>query len=345
MELISSASKNGLLASSFSAKNVSDIIFNDYDVLILTSSWDGRSTTLTKSKIDRVSNVILMLFDDKDDNGIRDKNDEFLIKYAESISDKQYVINGLSTDVDCIWKKLFNYLILISNQYSRALKILYDFSCSPPYYSLTLLSTCFKYGIASVIDYFYNECTYPEKSDSLSLEEVAFTAGRWEAKNIEHMTGKVNPGSKNRFTVSIGFEGSKTLMILNEFEPDKVNVIIPCPGYSDQYVDRVRSANFELFKSFGVRDANEILSNAGDPVELWCKLSEKFKYEEEWNEYFLCAGSKPHSLGLALASLTLDFPSLIYSLPQKHNFINVQPTSNCWLYTVNNIIVPTITNV
>lgn len=344
MELVSENLMRGIRASSYSSENISEIEFGSYDVLILTSSWDNRCTALTAAAIDHAKACILLLFDDKDDGGVRDKNDEILIKYAKSISECQYFIRGLSTDVDVVWGKLRAALNEILLTIGRPLSILFDLSPTPRFYSLTLLADCFKLGLAGKIDYFYNECTYPNKNDPLSDEEIAFTAGRWEAKHISNLIGASNPGLKNRFSVSIGFEGSKTLMILNGFEPDQVNVIIPCPGYSGDYVDRVRSANFELFKSFGVKVENEILSHAGDPVDVWIKAGISLVDTDKWNDYFLCAGSKPHSLGLALAAYTLQAPTLIYSLPQKHNPVTVIPKADCWLYTINYLVTPFISN-
>lgn len=334
----------GIQAESFRASDISEVDFERYDVVVLTSSWDERCTALIDSGIDKVPVCVLMLFDEKDDLGVRDANDASLINYAKEISDKQYVIKGGSTEVDHIWRQFHNAIIDTVNELKKPLSILYDLSCCPCYYSLTALSTLFKYGLAGKIDYFYNECTYPEKTDDLSLEEVSFTAGKWEAKTVEHLTGTINPGAKNRFTVSVGFEGSKTLMALNEFEPDKVNVIIPCPGYTEEYVNRVRSANDELFKSFGVLEDSEILSHAGDPIEVWLKTSQNIKRHDNWNDYFLCAGSKPHSLGLAIAAISMATPSLIYSQPKKHNPVSVMLKPDCWLYKVKNIVVPLISN-
>lgn len=342
MQLVGSMVKRGIKASSFHAENIEDVEFSSYDLVILTSSWDDRCTTLTQASLGEAKACILLLFDDKDTEGIRDRNDDILSRYSSLLSKNLYVVKGLSTDVDGVWQRLFAEIINVYKSTDKPLSILFDLSCCPRFYSLTTLSVCFKYGLAGKFHFFYNECTYPEKKDDLSMEEVPFTAGRWEARIIEHLAGSVNPGDKNRFTVSIGFEGSKTLMVLNEFEPDKVNVIIPCPGYTKGYADRVREANIELFKSFGIKRADEQNSHAGDPVSVWSSIQENHITTDGWNDYFLCAGSKPHSLGLALAALSMDRPRLIYSLPKKHNPVTVIPKQDCWLYSVENIVVPLI---
>jgi hypothetical protein len=340
VELVNNFSMSGIQASSHSAESLLDVSFNDYDVLILTSSWDNRCKILTNSTLKKIPVCICLVFDDKDNDGIRDENDIILLKYAESISNKCYTVSGLSTDVDKVWNELFNTLLNVRQSTNRALSILYDLSCSPRFYSLTLLSTSFKFGLAKKVDYFYNECIYPEKVDELSKEEIPFTAGKWVSRHIRYLEGPQNPGKKNRFSVSIGFEGSKTLMILNEFEPDKVNVIIPNPGYTDGYVSRVRTANQELFKSFGVKTKDEVQAHAAEPISVWTEMVTRLAQNVNWNDTLLCAGTKPHSLGLALAAMTLNFPTLIYSLPSKHNPIFVKPSSRCWLYSITNIIVP-----
>lgn len=340
MKQISTFAMSGINGTSFLADNISDVFFNDYDVLILTSSWDDRCATLINSPLKKVALSICLIFDDKDTEGQRIRNDNLLLDFSKQISHKQEVVKGLSTDVDNIWKQILEIILNYRNEANKSLSILYDLSCSPRFYPLSLLSNCFKYGIAGKVDYFYREGVYPEKQDLLSSEEIIFTGGRWKAKHVDSMIGSQNPGRKNRFTVSIGFEGSKTLMILNEFEPDKVNVVIPQPGYTEEYAERVREANHELFRNFGVKHENQIESHAADPVSLWEKIVAQIDENQIWNDTFLCTGTKPHTLGLALATLSLGFPTLIYNLPKEHVPVLVKPTSKFWLYSIKNVIIP-----
>ncbi len=341
MDLKTSYTLRGLKSDSYRAYTIQDIKFSKYDLLFVASSWDERCLSITESSLTSVNSVIYLKFDDEDHLGLKDLNTKKLDEYIKNISSDIHEITGQSTDVDRVWGKVLAALVKVYRKYDRPISILCDLSCAPRYYSLSLVATCFKLGLSRTIDCFYNECTYPEKNDSLSLEEVNFTAGKWTAKKIEYLDGNINPASKNRFTVSIGFEGSKTLMVLNEYEPDKLKVLVPAPGFSEEYVDRVRCANSEMYRNFDISENEEIHAYAADPVKVWKRLSDIYLHEkEEFNEYYLCAGSKAHSLGMAFASISLREPALLYSLPEKHNPVKVQAKPDCWIYKIENYVVP-----
>lgn len=333
-------SARGIQASSYRGTSVTDIDFGEYDVLVLTSGWDPRCRVLAEALFSRVQICLLLLFDDKDSQGLRDQNDEKLRAFAARISEKQYEINGLSTEVDDVWFDIKSKIFTIGLELKRPLSILCDMSCCPRVYTLSLLTTCLKYGVARHIHYFYNECVYPERKDTLCDDEVAFTAGRWKLNKIHSLTDERSPLFKNRFTVSIGFEGSKTLMVLNEREPDEVIVLVPMPGYLDEYDARVRTANKELFRSFGLRSSDELHSNAADSIEVWSQVFKRFVDDQGRNEFFLCAGTKPHSLGLTLAAYSLEAPTVYYGLPERHNPIDVVLKPECWLYKIESLVVP-----
>lgn len=346
MDLTTSFINNGIRASAHYTHDVADILFDSYDVVIVSSSWDYRCLNLTHSLLQKVPFGVLFLFDDKDKMGHRDKHDSLLKSWMTSITTSCTILNGCSTDVSSVFTKLFTILTSISLQYERPISVLFDLSTCPRYISLSTLSKGFNLGIMKRVDYFYGECLYPDPVGGIlgGVEEVMFTSGEWKTLPLEHCLGHFSPSSKGLFIVSIGFEGNKILRVLNIEDPDSVKVLMPDPGYSQVYVNRVLQANSELIREYQV-DLHAILrANAGDAVAAWQALDMHLQCapDNNLNHSYLCTGSKPHSLGMTLSAMSNENVAVLYTLPKEHNFVEVHPLPNYWVYQVDNLTVPTI---
>jgi hypothetical protein len=346
MGIVTSFNNNGIHAVSFCSNDISDFTFNNYDVVIVASSWDPRCLNITNSNISGIHHGILFTFDDKDDAGFRNKHDDLLKSWMSKNIINSKTICGKSTDVESSFSLLFSMLTTISLSHEKPINILFDLSTCPRFISLSTLSKGFNLGIIKRIDYFYGECLYPEPHDGIlgGVEEVVFTSGDWNTLSLEHCLGQFDPSSKVLITVSIGFEGNKILRVLNIEDPDSVNILMPDPGFSEGYVRRVLEANSELISEYQVDDSRILKANAGDAVASWriLDLSIQNTPENSANHSYLCTGSKPHSLGMTLSAMANENVAVLYTLPKEHNFVEVRTVSKYWVYQVNNLTIPTI---
>lgn len=346
MNITTSFKNNGILASACYSHNITDISFNSYDVVVVASSWDPRCLNLTNSHLRNFAYGILFLFDDKDEMGYRTKHDAALKSWMSRVSTNCSIIGGCSTDVSSSFSILFNMLTRISVEYERPISVLFDLSTCPRYISLSMLSKGFNLGILKRVDYFYGECLYPDPVGGIlgGVEEVMFTSGEWKTLPLQHCLGQFSPSNKASFVVSIGFEGNKILRVLNIEDPDSVKVLMPDPGFSQVYVNRVFEANSELIKEYQVDSHDIFRANAGDAIAAWQALDVNLHISPDngYNHSYLCTGSKPHSLGMALSAMSNENVAVLYILPKEHNFVEVHPLPNYWIYQVNNLTVPTI---
>lgn len=335
---------NGILGESINSDCLADCISDNYDAIILASSWDPRCLNVTSLDLLKFSFGVVFIFDDRDDFGYRDNNDAELLEWSNVHISELNIINGKSTEVLVAFDGLFELIARKSVEKGRPLNILFDLSTCPRFISLSTLSKGVALGIIKKIDFIYGECMYPEPNVGVQGdEEVMFTGGSWQTEPLAHCLGEFNPGLKSCITVSIGFEGNKTLRVLNDEDPDFLKLLLPSPGFTDGYKERALRANSEIVETLARSGVENIEARAGDAIEAWKKL-DNANYDfgvKHLNRSYLCAGSKPHSLGMTLSAMSDCTTSVLYSLPEEHNFVNVTAVQNYWLFQITSLTVPT----
>jgi len=316
----------------------------DYDHCIVCSSWDNRCLTLTKSSINDANEVTLIIFDNKDVNGKRDANDIELRKWAEQKFNKINILNGESVAVEECFSKLADLLLKSYLNLGRPLNILFDLSTCPRYIPLSTLARGFDLGFIKYIDFTYRECIYPtsEKGIVTGEEEIKFTKGQWSTIPISGLTSNASPSAMTEYIVSLGFEGNKTLQVINKADPEFVKVLTPNPGFVEDYNSRVIDDNAELLSTFSIDPNHFINATAGDAIEAWDMVDNYRNVSNKLNNYvYLCAGTKAHSLALTLSALCSDNTSVLYNLPLEHSYVDISMTDKYWLYSIVNYAIPT----
>lgn len=331
---------SGVTAYSYRSESIDELPIADYDLLIISSSWDSRCKNITTLKKPHISTCILILFEECSDK--KTEHGKGLEQWAKSIVKETFIINGKLTDAELLYEQLFTKIINLYISLNRPVKILFDYSTCPVFIPLSILSKGFDLGIIKQIDYLYGECTYPEKENGRIIDrEILFTSGEWVTMEVDSLLGNYEPSKKNQLSVSIGFEGNKTLRVINKEDPDSLIILIPAPGFDDSYIDRVKSANSELFRAEGITEDETVNAAAGDAVEAWKKLHEKLSpMSSKFNQKLLCAGTKPHSLGMTLLGITNKDVAVLYSKPQEHKHVEIVPKNTFWLYSILSLTAP-----
>lgn len=322
----------------------------EYDLTIVCSSWDERCLFFSKLNNLTTKKVILICFDNRDEHGEREKNDSTLKHWANQLTGNNVeIVNGNSTDVIEAFTSVMEFIVKAYLSKGAPLKLLFDLSTCPRFISLSTLCKSFDLGIVKSFDFVYGECEYPALSEGLfksdesfsqDKEETVFTGGVWTPKSIEGISSGYSVTGTSEYIVSVGFEGNKTLQILNKYDPNSVAVLIPNPGFKEQYNDRVIADNSELIDIYRVRDKGQISSPAGDAIDAWKKLNEYRKGGVHDNYVYICAGTKSHSLALVLSALTNKNTEVLYNLPEKHEYVPIKAIERYWVYSVVNNAVP-----
>ena len=229
------------------------------------------------------------------------------------------------------------HLLQVYRDCGRSLRIFIDLSACPRFLSIGLMSQAILLGVAHKVTLFYAEGDYPEEKSEADEHEL-FTVGTWDALPIPGLEGSWDPDKKQYYMVSVGFEGSKTLRLLSRDVPDKVAILFPDPGVKPEYVQRTMLRNKSLIQRFHVPDDRIIRSNAGDAIEAWMRLNlSPEEKPREHNVYYVCCGTKSHSVALALRALVLRYPALLYIVPDHHKVVDVAELGIYWRFDLKDM--------
>lgn len=326
--------KGYILGESASYISPSKCISENYDLALLASSWDKRCISISEAKF-KSKTTLLLEFKNKDSLGLRDEHDVRLKKFLSEITDcNSYILEGSSNEINSLWSDILNRILDSHQDKGKPLDILCDLTACPRMFSLAMLGTCIKSGLAKSITYFYAEGDYSNNSKI----ETIFTTGEWELVNIPSFEGENYPGRKNAYLVSVGFEGNRILQVLSKTDPDRVSALFPNPGTKPEYVPKARELNMELFEYYKIPDDHIIDAHAADAVSAWASV-DKFSSTENgiFDLSYLCCGTKPHALALGLDALCKHDPKLLYRIPDSYKVSSTRPNGTYWKYIIRDL--------
>jgi len=311
----------------------------EYDLAVLVSSWDRRATCVTAAKDFRAAACLVVLFNERDRQGLRDAHDFAILDFARTSSQRVIQVGADSLDLRGTWLKLLHELGESRRRIKRPLRLFIDASVCPRYYLLGLVATSLSSGIASHVSISYAEGRYPRKEKN-TAEDISFTYGQWKSVAVPGLEGRYSPGLKRFFLVSIGFEGWKTMRAVTRADPDRVSLLHGKPGTNDDYPERSIRDNAELINHYKIPPEQILNAHAGDAIAAWQVLSERAIERTDENAYFLCSGTKPHSLALGLRALSLKRPAVLYNLPEAHEVVAIESNGKFWRFDVQSVTVP-----
>ena len=316
------------------SESVVDLLQGDYDLAFLFPSWDARCLCITAGNRLKATVAVVVDFANRGVHGLRDVHDPRILNYAESISERLLRVSGVSEDLEGLWAKILDQFLLTYRFFGRPLRILVDLSTSPRFFTLGLLACGVRAGLLRQATFFYAEADYEDRRSFDSGEEL-FTTGRWETLPIPALLGNYSPEKDRHYVISVGWEGPKTLRVVSRADPDKVSIVFPEPGYHPRYVEKTMAENRLLIQQFGVPGSRIVKAPAGDAIEAW-KRMEEFVIDdaERDNAYYLCCGTKPHSLALTLRAMALSYPTVLYNKPDRHKELRVSPSGKYWSFQV-----------
>lgn len=316
---------------------VPGLVDGQYDLLVMTSSWDRRCLCLTDADV-RATRGIGIFFSHRGVLGLRDHHDPKVASYlGERCGDVTRVERG-SEDLDGLWQSLWEAAWEAYGLVGHPMRVLIDLSTCPRYYALALVAGGMRKGLVESVTCFYAEGEYPEPGPTNTNEQ--FTAGRWETRDVPYLTGTADPGKDRLYVVSVGFEGSKTFRAVSNDDADRVMILFPRPGVRPEYPDRTLASNRVLYEEYNVRGEDEIAAPAGDAIAAWRALAESGAVRANENPFYLCCGTKAHSLGMALQALIDDRVTVLYAKPASHKEARITPLNVFWAFRIRDLSVP-----
>lgn len=318
------------------ATSVPELLNGRFDFMFCVSSWDRRCLSITESIELSAQSGCLVLFDVKDDSGLRDKHDAALRAFCAAKCDKHEIIQGDSADTKGLWRAIEDCIKKAYAKKGKPLSVVVDLCTCPRFFALAIMSRGLKTGMISRLVFFYAEGVYPEETSEEVRHEL-FTSGGWRAVPIPGLEGRWEPGNSRFNFVSVGFEGAKTLRLVTRLEPDRVSVLFPDPGVQGEYIERARKNNEALFERYSLRESDIFRAHAGDAIAAWREMGIQQLERSGENASYLCCGTKAHSLALGIRALVLKCPAVLYIVPDRHNVVDVRPGGVFWRYDVQDI--------
>jgi len=317
-------------------KAIVDIEFTSYDLAFFCSSWDCRCRDITSSDLVATQAVLVDLAF-RDSEGLRDTSDQKIRDFIKSKSFKKE--NIITQDDMSLHEVLRQMRKFVDQAYTDRLhptRVLMDMTGFPRFLSLGLIAYAVKSNLVKQVDVFYSEASY----GSTDCEEtIAFTEGKWAAIPIESLEGEFSPCKELFILVSTGFEGKKTYRAVGEKEPNRISILMPDPGYTKEITERAKKENLKLIEQYKVPEDQILRSSAGDLVATLHKLDHGLERFHEENVFYLCCGTKPHSLALALRGCLHEECAVMYNKPESYKFQKTEHRGDFWLYQVFNLAV------
>lgn len=310
-----------------------------YDLMISSANWDQRSTAVTKLKNIHVTCGLQVVFSDRDQDGRQEKNEKKLAEWMKSNCDRYISLKfKTSNNSGSFWDMIKSAIGKNMTESNYPLKVFIDLTILPRYYSLGLLVSCMSIGLTEKMTYFYAEASYEDQDNEVTQ---VFHKGSWAALPIPGLEASYDPGKKKYYLVSAGFEGDSTMRVVSTDDPDRVSLLFPKPGFKETYEAKTLSANQALIDAYAIPATRIINARAGDAIEAWSVLcQENIEDTGTGNVFYLCCGTRPHSLALALRAMTAEFqPTVLYYVPDSYAITNIKENGKYWLYDIVDVSV------
>jgi hypothetical protein len=317
------------------------VLTGHYDLGLFTASWDRRCLSILQAEAIDINHSVVLCFAKHDEFGFQKNNEGVLCDHLRSIGSVVHRIEDVSEDVEREWQKLWRTITQFVAT-AKPRRCLVDLSTCPRYYSLGLIAGLISTSMSSEISVLYTEGEYDKAAYQEDLTDVPFSLGRWSNLPIPFLHGEINPSRRRHYIVSVGFEGIKTARVLSRDDPERITIIYPIPGVLPEYDEEVRRRNADIVERFKI-PSDQILSvAAGEAVAVWRELARASQsWERDEDLYFLCCGTKAHSLGMALHTLLARTPTVLYNVPDRHSFVDVEPSGHFAVFSICDLSAPT----
>jgi hypothetical protein len=334
-----------LKAVSARSSDPKEVSLGKCDILVLSSSQQERCRKIVESDSRASMSTIVLRADGVSEatasSSVGELDTFHLISQHFAATSRLEVITsrvrGEAQDLDRVIKIIAHAF----NKNRGPLEIGIDLTCCPLFVCLGLIAFLLESGVVRRVRVFYAEGAYAVDPANEDPHEL-FTAGEWSAIAIPGLQYPWSPRRSRTYVIAVGFEGYKTLRLCDRREPDRVVGLFPDPGVYPDYVDRTLRANALLFDRYAVDTTagseSLIRANAADAVAAWKELT--LRNPERFDDYsveYLCCGTKPHSLAIALRALCTKQGVVSDILADQYLKPSVAASGIFWRYDISDL--------
>jgi hypothetical protein len=305
------------------------LVLDRYDIILTASSWDERCRSLLSIEVTADLTLCIVPVQ-KDNSGLTEANTALIQEFWSKRSTKLTIIDADPLEPKPTWDSIRKIVETHIKNLTQPLRVLIDLSACCRYWTLGLVAMFIKYGSFSSIDVAYTEANYNIVHQDLSVE---FRMGKWTTVPIPFLDGTYDPIRQKAYIVSTGFEGERTYRLISRGEPDSLFLLVPDPPVKADYLQLSLDANKSIVDDYCLTSQQSIKGSAADAVQCWEKLTQANVEDPLSNNiFYLCCGTKPHSLAMAVRAAILGYPTVLYVIPDRHSPSTVKSAGNFWLY-------------
>jgi len=228
-------------------------------------------------------------------------------------------------------ENLTRIILETAEKQKRPINIGFEISSCPRRIILYLLAFCLNRDLFDKFIFYYSEGKY---------QDYNFSKGDWRLVEIPTITNVYNFSDKKFYIFSAGFEENRYRSIIANEDPYNIGLLIPTPGYSKEYTDKVNSTCTSIIRDFNIKKQNVAHCRAGDAIAAWSELKRDSLNQENYNISYLPFGPKPHVLAMGLHGFLNKNIHVLYRIPKGgYKEIEVESNGVVWRYEIKNLLV------
>jgi hypothetical protein len=321
-------------------------IEKDYDLCLVTLSWEQRATFAFLSDGCQLNSAIALWFESTSDEIEGRKSAQF-----DSLRTKIGNVDELrlceATEIDENFGKLKEFFEQKFKELGRPLKVILDISCLPKNYLLFLIGFGFSQDIFACFDCLYSAGKYDLMSSVNSSSDEAgrihralTSSGKWTSRQIPFLAAESTFPDTRDLTILMGGEIGMALPLVAKIEPSRLSVIFideTAPGESENKLVEEMQAYHTLIGDY---DADEVRIPLGDALSVAEHLENICSDSESECITLMVLGSKSHALAAGIVGLSCSNADVVCRVPKSYLTLDVHAAGGIFFYEIEDRFEP-----
>lgn len=302
-----------------------------FDLGFVVSGWEERCVTVTQTPL-TFREAFMIRFEQDGEVCFKTPYDSALWEWLSARTGHGACrrLTGSLSDTSLLLGEIHKIIQAAQTRKGRPLKVFLDMTSCPKHVFLDILAFSLADALCSHVCLTYGEGEYHSNRSKL-----VFASGDWDSAIVPGYRGMPDPERRRFFLVSLGFEGERSLRMVSRYEPDRVSLLVPFPGFCSDYSRRAVENASLLVDEYRIPDDQVRRAPAADVAAALETLQDPGIYRKGTEEItFLCLGTKPHALAMGLHATQNPETILLYNRPARYELVEATFSGRWWVYTI-----------
>ena len=160
--------------------------------------------------------------------------------------------------------------------------------------------------------------------------KTPLSKGIKEVRSVLGFSGMLRPARKNHLIILAGYEDSRAISIVMDFEPQFVSIGIGSPEQPPAHYSKAKEAFESLVRR--IPNANQFEFDAYNPISTARIIEKEAKRYENSNIIVAPMNTKISAIGAALFALKCPYVQICYASAETYFFDSVTAGEDCTLF-------------